>query len=203
MIEKRIVVLVSGRGTNLQAIIDATQSGFIPGKISLVISDNPDALALVRAQKAKIPTFVLDYKNFNGKKAYENELLKALKKEDPSIICLAGYMRIIGKTIISQYSHRILNIHPSLLPSFPGLDAQKQALEYGVKVTGCTVHFVDEGMDTGPIVLQAPVFVQDTDTVESLSESILEKEHEIYCQAIKMFLEDKLIIQGRMVKVRR
>ncbi|NLJ37742.1 MAG: phosphoribosylglycinamide formyltransferase [Candidatus Atribacteria bacterium] len=203
MIEKNIVVLVSGRGTNLQAIIDATQSGFIPGKVSLVISDNPNAFALVRAQKAKIPTFVLDYKSFAGKKSYESELLKVLKKENPSIICLAGYMRIIGKAIISEYSHRILNIHPSLLPAFPGLDAQKQALEYGVKVSGCTVHFVDEGMDTGPIVLQAPVFVQDNDTVESLSESILKKEHEIYCQAIKMFLEDKLIIQGRTVKVRR
>lgn len=202
MIEKNIVVMASGRGTNLQAIIDATQSGFIPGKISLVISDNPDAFALIRAQKAKIPTLVLDFKSFTGKKAYEDELLKVLKKENPSIICLAGYMRIVGKAIISQFYYRILNIHPSLLPAFPGLDAQKQALEYGVKVSGCTVHFVDEGMDSGPIILQAPVLIKDNDTVESLSQSILEKEHEIYCQAIKMLLEDKLMVQGRTVRVK-
>ncbi|HHT09459.1 MAG TPA: phosphoribosylglycinamide formyltransferase [Atribacter sp.] len=202
MIEKNIVVMASGRGTNLQAIIDATQSGFIPGKITLVISDNPDAFALIRAQKAKIPTLVLDFKSFTGKKAYEDELLKVLKKENPSIICLAGYMRIVGKAIISQFYYRILNIHPSLLPAFPGLDAQKQALEYGVKVSGCTVHFVDEGMDSGPIILQAPVLIKDNDTVESLSQSILEKEHEIYCQAIKMLLEDKLMVQGRTVRVK-
>ena len=203
MIEKNIVVMASGRGTNLQAIIDATQSGFIPGKITLVISDNPDAFALIRAQKAKIPTLVLDFKSFTGKKAYEDELLKVLKKENPSIICLAGYMRIVGKAIISQFYYRILNIHPSLLPAFPGLDAQKQALEYGVKVSGCTVHFVDKGMDSGPIILQAPVLIKDNDTVESLSQSILEKEHEIYCQAIKMLLEDKLMVQGRTVRVKR
>ncbi|MDI9593741.1 MAG: phosphoribosylglycinamide formyltransferase [Atribacterota bacterium] len=202
MIEKNIVVMASGRGTNLQAIIDATQSGFIPGKITLVISDNPDAFALIRAQKAKIPTLVLDFKSFTGKKAYEDELLKVLKKENPSIICLAGYMRIVGKAIISQFYYRILNIHPSLLPAFPGLDAQKQALEYGVKVSGCTVHFVDKGMDSGPIILQAPVLIKDNDTVESLSQSILEKEHEIYCQAIKMLLEDKLMVQGRTVRVK-
>jgi phosphoribosylglycinamide formyltransferase-1 len=202
MIEKNIVVMASGRGTNLQAIIDATQSGFIPGKITLVISDNPDAFALIRAQKAKIPTLVLNFKSFTGKKAYEDELLKVLKKENPSIICLAGYMRIVGKAIISQFYYRILNIHPSLLPAFPGLDAQKQALEYGVKVSGCTVHFVDEGMDSGPIILQAPVLIKDNDTVESLSQSILEKEHEIYCQAIKMLLEDKLMVQGRTVRVK-
>ena len=202
MIEKNIVVMASGRGTNLQAIIDATQSGFIPGKITLVISDNPDAFSLIRAQKAKIPTLVLDFKSFTGKKAYEDELLKVLKKENPSIICLAGYMRIVGKAIISQFYYRILNIHPSLLPAFPGLDAQKQALEYGVKVSGCTVHFVDEGMDSGPIILQAPVLIKDNDTVESLSQSILEKEHEIYCQAIKMLLEDKLMVQGRTVRVK-
>jgi phosphoribosylglycinamide formyltransferase-1 len=202
MIEKNIVVMASGRGTNLQAIIDATQSGFIPGKITLVISDNPDAFALIRAQKVKIPTLALDFKSYTGKKAYEDELLKVLKKENPSIICLAGYMRIVGKAIISQFYYRILNIHPSLLPAFPGLDAQKQALEYGVKVSGCTVHFVDEGMDSGPIILQAPVLIKDNDTVESLSQSILEKEHEIYCQAIKMLLEDKLMVQGRTVRVK-
>ena len=202
MNEKNIVVLVSGRGTNLQAIIEATQSNFIPGKVSLVISDIPDAYALIRAQKATIPTLALDYKSFPGKKAYENELLKVLEKENPSVICLAGYMRMVGKVIISRFHHRILNIHPSLLPAFPGLEAQKQALEYGVKVSGCTVHLVDEGMDTGPIILQAPVLVKDSDTVESLSQSILEKEHEIYSRAIKMVLEDKLIIQGRTVKIK-
>ena len=200
--KKTIVILVSGRGTNLQAIIDATQSNVIPGKISLVISDIPEAYALVRAQKANIPTLVLDYKSFSGKKEYETQLLKVLEKEDPSVICLAGYMRILGKTIVNRFHRKILNIHPSLLPAFPGLEAQKQALDYGVKVSGCTVHFIDEGMDTGPIILQVPVIVRETDTVETLSQSILEKEHEIYVKAIKLFLEQKLLVTGRIVRVK-
>ena len=202
MSEKTIVVLVSGRGTNLQAITEATQSGFIPGRISLVISDIPEAYALVRAQKAMIPTLVLDHQTFSGKKEYESRLLEVLEKENPSVICLAGYMRMVGKIIISRFYRQILNIHPSLLPAFPGLDAQKQALEYGVKVSGCTVHFVDEGMDTGPIIFQVPVLVKDVDTVETLSRSILEYEHTIYVKAIKMFLEQKLVVIGRTVKTK-
>jgi phosphoribosylglycinamide formyltransferase-1 len=202
MNENNIVVLVSGRGTNLQALIDATQSGYIPGRISLVISDTPGAYALVRAQKASIPILALDYHSFSEKKEYELKLLEVLEKEQPVVICLAGYMRIIGKTILTRFPQQILNIHPSLLPAFPGLDAQKQALEYGVKITGCTVHFVNEGMDTGPIILQAAVAVKDFDTVETLSESILQYEHKIYPEAVKLFLEQKLQIMGRTVKIK-
>ncbi len=202
MNENTIVVLVSGRGTNLQALIDATQSGYIPGRISLVISDTPGAYALVRAQKASIPTVVLDYHSFSEKKEYESKLLEILEKEHPAVICLAGYMRIIGKMILTRFPQQILNIHPSLLPAFPGLDAQKQALEYGVKISGCTVHFVNEGMDTGPIILQAAVAVKDFDTVETLSESILQYEHKIYPEAVKLFLEQKLQIIGRTVKIK-
>jgi len=202
MNENTIVVLVSGRGTNLQALIDATQSGYIPGRISLVISDTPGAYALVRAQKASIPTVVLDYHSFSEKKEYESKLLEILEKEHPAVICLAGYMRIIGKMILTRFPQQILNIHPSLLPAFPGLDAQKQALEYGVKISGCTVHFVNEGMDTGPIILQAAVTVKDFDSVETLSESILQYEHKIYPEAVKLFLEQKLQIIGRTVKIK-
>lgn len=203
MSDKKIVVLVSGRGTNLQALIEATQSGYIPGKISLVISDNPQALALERARKASIPTLILDYHTFPNKRAYEDALLQVLEKENPYLVCLAGYMRIVGKKIIAQFRERIMNIHPSLLPAFPGLEAQKQALEYGVKVSGCTVHLVDEGMDTGPIILQASCPVEDEDTVESLSERILQYEHQIYPQAVKLFLEDKLNVVGRRVFIKK
>ncbi len=203
MNDKQIVALVSGRGTNLQALIETTQNGYIPGKISLVVSDNPQAFALERARRASIPTLVLDYDSFPHKRAYEDALLQVLEKEDPQLICLAGYMRIVGKRIIMRFRERIINIHPSLLPAFPGLEAQKQALEYGVKISGCTVHLVDEGMDTGPIILQASCPVEDEDTVESLSERILQYEHQIYPQAVKLFLEDKLNVIGRRVFIKK
>ncbi len=201
--KKRIVVLVSGRGTNLQALIEASQSGFIPGEISLVVSDNPQAYALRRAEEAKIPTFVLDYQSFPNKRAYEAALMEVLERENPELICLAGYMRIVGKEIVARFRHRIMNIHPSLLPAFPGLEAQRQAVEYGVKVSGCTVHFVDEGMDTGPIILQATCPVFEEDTPETLAERILEYEHQIYPRAVKLFLEGKLEVRGRKVFVRK
>lgn len=201
--KKRIVVLVSGRGTNLQALIEASRSGFIPGEISLVVSDNPQAYALRRAEETKIPTFVLDYQSFPNKRAYEAALMEVLERENPELICLAGYMRIVGKEIIARFRHRIMNIHPSLLPAFPGLEAQRQAVEYGVKVSGCTVHFVDEGMDTGPIILQATCPVFEEDTPETLAERILEYEHQIYPRAVKLFLEGKLEVRGRKVFVRK
>lgn len=197
--KKRIVVLVSGRGSNLQALIEAEKKDYFPGTITLVISDNPDAYALSRAERADIPTCVLDYSTFNSKKEYEAELLKILLGESPDLICLAGYMRIVGKKIIHHFPYRILNIHPSLLPAFPGLEAQKQAVEYGVKISGCTVHLVDEGMDSGPIVLQAACSVWDTDDSQSLADRILEYEHQLYPKAVKLFLEEKLKIVGRKV----
>ncbi|MCX6090566.1 MAG: phosphoribosylglycinamide formyltransferase [Atribacterota bacterium] len=202
MDEKSFVVLVSGRGSNLQALIEATKLGFISGSLSLVISDTPGAYALKRAEKESIPTCLLDYQTFSGKKEYETSLLSVLEQVNPSLICLAGYMRMVGRTIVSRFRYRILNIHPSLLPSFPGLEAQRQAVEYGVKVSGCTVHLVDEGMDTGPIIGQAAVPVHDSDTVESLSERILEQEHRVYPEAVRLFLGNKLEIMGRMVKIK-
>ncbi|MGQ9621876.1 MAG: phosphoribosylglycinamide formyltransferase [Candidatus Caldatribacteriaceae bacterium] len=200
--KKRIVVLVSGRGTNLQALIEASRSGFIPGEISLVVSDNHQAYALRRAEEAKISTLALDYQSFPNKRAYEAALMEVLERENPELVCLAGYMRIVGKEIVARFRHRIMNIHPSLLPAFPGLEAQRQALEYGVKVSGCTVHFVDEGMDTGPIILQATCPVFEDDTPETLAERILQYEHQIYPQAVKLFLEGKLEVRGRKVFVK-
>ncbi|MCD6155562.1 MAG: phosphoribosylglycinamide formyltransferase [Candidatus Atribacteria bacterium] len=199
----KIVVLASGRGTNLQALIDASKEKYFNGYISLVISDNPKAYALKRAETAGIPTVVLDYSLFPSKKEYEGKLLSVLKEENPDLICLAGYMRILGKEIIRNFPNKIINIHPSLLPAFPGLEAQKQAVEYGVKVSGCTVHFVDEGMDTGPIILQECCPVEDHDTPESLAERILQHEHRIYKEAVKLFLEEKLEIKGRKVIQKR
>ncbi|WP_369019312.1 phosphoribosylglycinamide formyltransferase [Thermatribacter velox] len=199
----KIVVLASGRGTNLQALIDASKENYFNGYISLVISDNPRAYALERARLAGIPTVVLDYASFPSKKEYEKKLLAVLQEENPDLICLAGYMRILGKEIIKSFPHKIMNIHPSLLPAFPGLEAQKQAVEYGVKVSGCTVHFVDEGMDTGPIILQECCPVEDYDTPESLAERILQHEHRIYKEAVKLFLEGRLEVKGRKVLRKR
>jgi len=196
-----IVVLVSGRGSNLQAIIDSIDAGGLPAKILCVISDKPDAFGLERAKKHGIETIPLEYKRFKNKDDYEKELLKILKDKGPDLICLAGYMRIVGKGLISAFRHKIINIHPALLPSFPGLDSQKQALEYGVKVSGCTVHFVDEGCDTGPVILQKTVTVLENDTEGSLSARILEKEHIAYPEAIKLIAEGRVRIEGRKVKI--
>lgn len=196
-----IVVLVSGRGSNLQAIIDSIDAGRLPAKILCVISDKPDAFGIERAKKHGIEAIPLEYKRFQNKDDYEKELLKILKDKGPDLICLAGYMRIVGKGLISAFRHKIINIHPALLPSFPGLDSQKQALEYGVKVSGCTVHFVDEGCDTGPVILQKTVPVLENDTEGSLSARILEKEHVAYPEAIKLIAEGRVRIEGRKVKI--
>jgi len=185
-------VLISGRGTNLQSIIDACEKGQVPGKVAIVISNKADAYGLERAKKHNIPTAVL---------SDESEMVKILKEHKVDLVCLAGYMKIVGKTLLGQFSDKMLNIHPSLLPLFPGLHGQKQALEHGDKVSGATVHFVDEGCDTGPVIIQASVPVKENDTEESLSARILEQEHEIYPQAIKLFAEGKLKIEGRKVKI--
>ncbi len=197
----KIAVLVSGRGSNLQAIIDSIESGRLPAKILCVISDKPDAFGLERARKHGIEAISLDYRKFQSKDDYEKELLKILKDRSPDLICLAGYMRIVGKGLISAFRNRIINIHPALLPSFPGLDSQRQALDYGVKVSGCTVHFVDEGCDTGPVILQKTVPVLGNDTEGSLSARILEKEHIAYPEAIKLIAEGRVRIEGRKVKI--
>lgn len=197
-----LAVLVSGRGSNLQAMIDNIENGNIEhANISVVISDVADAYALERAKKHGIDAVFIDPTAFGTKIEYEQELIKILNRYDADLIILAGYMRIVGKDVISTYKNRILNIHPTLLPSFAGLHSHKQTLDYGVKVSGCTVHFVDEGMDTGPIILQSCVPVLGNDTEDSLSERILEQEHKIYPQAVKLFIEGKLKVEGRIVRV--
>jgi len=197
-----IGVLVSGRGTNLQSIIDAIREGKIEGRISIVISDNRKAFALKRAEKSNIETRYIDFKSFKNREDYDKKIVEYLKEKDVDLVVLAGYMRILSPYFIKMYKNRIMNIHPALLPSFPGLHAQRQAVEYGVKVSGCTVHFVDEGVDSGPIILQKAVEVEDGDTEESLAERILKEEHQIYPRAIQLFSEGRLVIKGRKVYIK-
>ena len=197
-----IGVLVSGRGTNLQSIIDAIKEGKIEGRISIVISDNRKAFALKRAEKSNIETRYIDFKSFKNREDYDKKIVEYLKEKNVDLVVLAGYMRILSPYFIKMYKNRIMNIHPALLPSFPGLHAQRQAVEYGVKVSGCTVHFVDEGVDSGPIILQKAVEVEDGDTEESLAERILKEEHQIYPRAIQLFSEGKLVIKGRKVYIK-
>jgi len=197
-----IAVLVSGRGSNLQSIIDNMDSGYIKNAvIRVVISDFKDAFALERAKKHGIDAAFADPKG-RPKQEYEAEILSLLKSHDTDLVVLAGYMRILGSTILAPYKDRIINIHPALLPSFMGLHAQEQTFEYGVKVSGCTVHFVDEGMDTGPIISQRCVPVFEDDTADTLSERILEQEHKIYPEAVKLFVEGRLSVHGRKVIIR-
>jgi phosphoribosylglycinamide formyltransferase-1 len=194
-------VLISGRGTNLQAIIDSCESGVIPAKVAVVFSDKPGAYGLERAKKHNIATAVFQPKDFPDKNTYELEIVKLMKEHNVDLVCLAGYMRIVGPVLLEHFKGKMINIHPALLPSFPGLRVQKAALDHGVKISGATVHFVDEGCDTGPIIVQAAVPVLEEDTEESLSARILEQEHKIYPQAIKLFAEGKLKMEGRRVKI--
>lgn len=194
-----IAILCSGNGTNLQAIIDSVQKGYIPAKIALVISDNKTAFALERAKRAGLETFILDEKNFRTRDDFDKEIMKKLEAKDVGLVVLAGFMRLLSRSFIKKYENRIMNIHPALLPSFKGTHGIKDALEYGVKVTGPTVHFVDEELDHGPIILQKPVLVKDDDSEESLLERVHEEEHKIYPEAIKLFVEGKLKIAGRKV----
>jgi phosphoribosylglycinamide formyltransferase-1 len=196
-----IAVLVSGRGSNLQAIIDSIESGYLKARITVVISDVGNAYALERARKHGIEAVFINPGNFASKELYEKEVLKVLKKHSAGLVLLAGYMRILGKTLLEAYKNRMLNIHPALLPAFPGLHAQRQAFDYGVKVAGCTVHFVDETLDGGPIILQRCVEVEEDDTPETLADRILEQEHKIYPEAVKLFVENRLRIEGRKVRI--
>jgi phosphoribosylglycinamide formyltransferase-1 len=198
-----IAVFVSGNGTNLQAIIDAVKKGYIKARIALVVSDNKEAYALKRAEKAGIETLVLDAEDFKAKEDFDKEIIKNLKKRGVNLIALAGYMRLLTPQFIAEYRNRILNVHPALLPSFKGRDGVKEALRYGVKVTGPTVHFVTEDVDAGPIAAQSPVLVKDNETEDSLRERIHKEEHKIYTKAIKDFVEGRLRIAGRKVIKRR
>jgi phosphoribosylglycinamide formyltransferase-1 len=199
----RIAVLVSGRGTNLQAIIDAIKNGKIDGAIKIVISDNPDAFALTRAKNNQITTQIVCYKQYKKKREYEQEIMRHLKNHNIDLIVLAGYMRLLGSAFIQEYPHRIMNIHPALLPAFPGLYAQKQAIEYGVKISGCTVHFVDEGIDTGPIILQKAVGVKQSDNEEKLANRILKYEHRLLPEAIQLFAQNKIQIHNNKVYIKK
>jgi phosphoribosylglycinamide formyltransferase 1 len=199
---KEIAVLASGRGSNFQALIDAAGSGYFPAVISRLITDNPEAYAIKRAKDAGIPVSVLDFGSFSEKGGYEGALRKEMEACDPDLFVLAGYMRILPSAIVKAFPGRIMNIHPALLPSFPGLHAQRQALEYGVKLSGCTVHFVDEGTDTGPIIIQRCIPVEEEDDEEALAVRILVEEHRILTEAVRLFCEERLEIRGRLVFIR-
>jgi phosphoribosylglycinamide formyltransferase-1 len=194
-------VLASGRGSNLEAILDAAAAADYPAEVVLVVSDRERAPALERARSRAVPAIFLDAKAHADRDAYEASLLAILREHKVELVCLAGFMRILGPLLVDAFRGRILNIHPSLLPAFPGLGAQRQALEYGVRIAGATVHFVDGGVDTGPIVLQASVPVHGGDTEASLSARILAEEHRLYPQAIQLFAAGQLRIAGRRVLV--
>ncbi len=196
-----IAVLVSGRGSNLQAIIDSIENGYLKARVCVVVSDVGNAFALERAKKHRIEAVFVDPGKYPSNESYEKEVLAVLKKHKAELVLLAGYMKILGKTLLSAYKDRILNIHPALLPAFPGLHAQRQAFEHGVKVAGCTVHFVDEILDGGAIILQRCVEVKEDDTDATLADRILEQEHNIYPEAVKLFVENRLRIEGRKVRI--
>lgn len=198
----KIGVLASGRGSNFQAIIDSIETGHIQAGINVLITDNPKAFSLERAKKHGIESLVMLPKNYASRDEYFRDITAELKKRNVELVVLAGFMRIVGRPLLDAYPNSVMNIHPALLPSFPGLHGQKQAHDYGVKITGCTVHFVDEGMDTGPIIIQAAVPVRDDDTEETLSERILKLEHKIFPEAVKIFSEGRIEMHGRKVRVK-
>ena len=196
----KLAVLVSGRGSNLQAIIDSIEREELNAHISIVISSTRDATALKRAEKHGIKTIFIDPTAYLNSKEYDKVLIEKLKEFSIDLICLAGYMRILGEEVIQTFKEKIINIHPSLLPAFPGLNAQKQAIVHGVKFSGCTVHFVDSGVDSGPIILQTAVPVYDNDDEKSLSKRILEQEHYLYPKAINMIKENQIKINSNATR---
>lgn len=199
----RVAVLASGRGSNLQAIIDAIEEGTVQAKIVAVISNKKDAPALERAHQHGLSSLFVDPKPYAGtpdsREAYDRELLDVLRQQDVGLVLLAGYMKIVTSVLVETFANRMMNIHPSLLPSFPGLDVQKKAIEWGCKLAGCTVHFVTEGVDEGPIILQAAVPILDDDTSDTLAARILKQEHKIYPRAVQLFAEGRLRVEGRRV----
>ncbi len=200
---KKIGVVVSGRGSNLQSILNHIDAGELPVEVAVVVSDHQEAFALQRAAKYGIPSEVVERKDCKDKAEFEDRIADALLSHGAELVVLAGFLRILSGNFISRFPHRIMNIHPALLPSFTGLHAQGQAVAYGVKVAGCTVHFVDEGTDTGPIILQKVVPVLDDDTEDSLADRILVEEHKALPEAIKLWAEGRLTVEGRKVRVAR
>lgn len=199
MTEARLAVLLSGRGSNFLAIHDAIERGDLQARIVLVLSNRADAPGIERARELGYDAVVLSHRDFEDRSAHEKAVASEIEKRDASLILLAGYMRLLGAGFVERFRHRILNIHPSLLPSFPGVEAQRQAWEYGVRVSGCTVHFVDEGLDSGPIVVQRTVEVEDGDSAEDLAGRILAQEHLAYVQAIRRLTTEVWRIEGRRV----
>lgn len=194
-------VLASGRGSNLQAIIDNIAAGKLDAEVKVLICDKSTAFALERAKTHGIKGVFIDPKGYPGKNEYELAIVECLKENRVELVVLAGYMRLVGQTLLDGFPNRIMNIHPALLPSFPGAHGQRDAVEYGVRFSGCTVHFVDDGMDTGPIILQAVVSVLQEDDEDSLAARILSEEHKLYSQAIQLYAEGKLEVVGRRVKI--
>lgn len=197
----RLGVLVSGGGTNLQAIIDRCADGSIDAEIALVLCNNPLAGALERARRAGVPSIVIDNREYPSREEFDQAMVEALREAEVELVVLAGFMRLISAPFLQAFPGRVMNIHPALLPAFPGLHVQRKALEYGVRFAGCTVHFVDAGLDTGPIIIQAVVPVLDTDDEAALCARILEQEHRIYPRAIQLFAEERLRIEGRRVRI--
>ena len=199
---KKIAIFASGSGSNFEAIVQAVQSGRLKGvEVVLLVCDKPGAKVLERAERLGVEAFVFSPKEYPDKAAFETEILAELKKRDVSLVVLAGCMRLIGETLLQAYGGRIINLHPSLLPSFPGKDAIGQALAHGVKVTGVTVHFVDAGLDTGPIIAQTPVAVEQNDTAETLAARIHQVEHQLLVEVIGWLAEEKVQVDGRLVRL--
>lgn len=205
MSKLRLGVLASGRGSNLQAIIDAIEGGSLQARLAVVLSNKQEAAALERARKHGAPDVFLDARPYagqpDGKQAYDRAVLEVLRKHEVELVILAGYMKIVTPVLIQAYPNRIMNIHPSLLPAFPGLDVHKKALDWGVKIAGCTVHFVTEGVDEGPIIIQAAVPIAEGDDADTLSARILEQEHRIYPKAIQLYADGRLQVEGRRVRI--
>ncbi len=197
----KLGVLVSGRGTNLQSILDQIEAGSIPAEVAIIISNKKAAPALERGRQSGIKTAFVNPKDYADRSAYDAALIKILKEHSVDLVCLAGYMRILTAEFIRAFAGKTINIHPSLLPAFPGLDVQQRALDAGVKFSGCTVHFVEEEVDTGPIILQAVVPVEENDDAGSLADRILKEEHKIYPEAVRLIAENKIRIDGRRVLI--
>ncbi len=199
MSKKRVSFLVSGRGSNFSAVAEQIIKGNISAENCILLSNQADAKALEIAREFGMEAFFVDHKLYSSREDHEKEMVRLLKKHKTDLVVAAGYMRILSPYFIKKFRNRIINIHPALLPSFPGVDAQKKAFDYGVKVTGCTTHFVDEGTDTGPIIMQSVVSIEKSDTVKSLSQKILREEHRILPESVKFFCDDRLTVSGRFV----
>lgn len=203
MRKKTISFLASGRGSNFKVVAEHVLGGGMPAKLGILISNKKDARALDLAVEFGMKAFFVDPADYNGRDEYDRELIRLLKEYKTDLVVAAGYMKILTPAFVAAFRHRIINIHPALLPSFPGVHAQEQAFDYGVKISGCTSHFIDEGTDTGPIIMQAAVPVMENDTVEGLSARILREEHRVLPESVKLFCEEKLEVRGRRVRIKK